>query len=311
MEELRKELLKSEDERKFILAQHNEEKNLLLDKISILENENKIMTEQLIQKAKTLSNENETQISPSVSKSALLVIRSGVNIGNTETQMNKNFKSGSNSIVGPIGTRVLTKKMLIDIIDEIYSFKYNFDKKCTENKMPRETMEQYMYTYLNQKYGLKNLIIEWATCIINGIRMFSPEDSEVCLFGKILRNEIEEDSRIVIGKLKSTIYELLIYYLKAKNPLKTNSDIKEMANAKMNGFLNDEEWKGIVRYLFENDDSLLIESKINEYIKKKYFHQQNSLDLGNKKLTREEINNLCKVKEDLKILYTDFSKVYN
>jgi len=29
-----------------------------------------------------------------------------------------------------------------------------------------ETMEQFMYTYLNQKYGLKTLIVEWASGII-------------------------------------------------------------------------------------------------------------------------------------------------
>jgi hypothetical protein len=31
----------------------------------------------------------------------------------------------------------------------MYTQKVKFDKKCEENKMPRETMEQYMYTYLN------------------------------------------------------------------------------------------------------------------------------------------------------------------
>ncbi len=29
-----------------------------------------------------------------------------------------------------------------------------------------------MYTYLNQRYGLKNLIIEWAAAIIAGIKNF-------------------------------------------------------------------------------------------------------------------------------------------
>ena len=51
----------------------------------------------------------------------------------------------------------------------MYSQKIKFDKKCEDSKMARETMEQYMYTYLNQKYGLKTLIIEWATALINGI----------------------------------------------------------------------------------------------------------------------------------------------
>lgn len=29
-----------------------------------------------------------------------------------------------------------------------------------------------MYTYLNQKYGLKSLIVEWAASIINGVKCY-------------------------------------------------------------------------------------------------------------------------------------------
>ena len=59
-------------------------------------------------------------------------------------------------------------------------------------------MEQHMYTYLNQKYGLKNLIIEWASSIINAIKLYSSEDSDINLFGKILR---KQRGRIVDTKI--------------------------------------------------------------------------------------------------------------
>lgn len=55
-----------------------------------------------------------------------------------------------------------------------------------ESNLPRETMEQHMYTYLNQKYGLKSLIVEWATAIINGIKKFNKVDNDVRVFGRIL-----------------------------------------------------------------------------------------------------------------------------
>ena len=58
-------------------------------------------------------------------------------------------------------------------------------------------MEQYMYTYLNQRYGLKNLIIEWAAAIINGIKAFIKEDHDIALFGKILKNECDEEFRFI------------------------------------------------------------------------------------------------------------------
>lgn len=54
-----------------------------------------------------------------------------------------------------------------------------------------------MYTFLNQRYGLKNLIIEWATAIINGIRRYSRADHDVALFGKIMRNECDEEFRFI------------------------------------------------------------------------------------------------------------------
>lgn len=54
-----------------------------------------------------------------------------------------------------------------------------------------ETMESHMYTYLNQKYGLKPLAIEWVMSIVNGIKKYGPEDPEIATFGKILRNQVE------------------------------------------------------------------------------------------------------------------------
>jgi len=58
-------------------------------------------------------------------------------------------------------------------------------------------MEQYMYSYLNKKFGLKSLILEHAASLILGIKKFANQDHEVCLFGKVLRNEVDEDFRQV------------------------------------------------------------------------------------------------------------------
>jgi hypothetical protein len=64
-----------------------------------------------------------------------------------------------------------------------------------------------MYTYLNQRYGLKQLIIEWAGAIIGGIKRYSKEkDADVCLFGKVLRNEVDEDFRFVQAALRDTVH---------------------------------------------------------------------------------------------------------
>lgn len=129
------------------------------------------------------------------------------------TNNQKQYRSGpkDNGLTNAIGSagKTLTLKQLKDFIEEIYESKLKFDQKAIENKLSRETMEQHMYTFLNQKYGLKSLIIEWATSIINGIRKFSAEDNDVAVFGKILRNECDEEFRFVQKQVKNTISELL------------------------------------------------------------------------------------------------------
>jgi hypothetical protein len=50
-------------------------------------------------------------------------------------------------------TRQLTLKQLKDLIGDIYLQKKRYDEMSAESKQPWETMEQFMYTYLNQRYG--------------------------------------------------------------------------------------------------------------------------------------------------------------
>jgi len=53
-------------------------------------------------------------------------------------------------------------------------------------------MEQYLYTFLNKKYGLKNLVVNWAASIVQAIQLYSKQDVEVLIFGKILNNTCDE-----------------------------------------------------------------------------------------------------------------------
>jgi hypothetical protein len=51
-----------------------------------------------------------------------------------------------------IGNRKFTLKMLKDMIYNIYDAKELYNNKCIENKSQKETLEQFMYTYFNNKY---------------------------------------------------------------------------------------------------------------------------------------------------------------
>ena len=114
--------------------------------------------------------------------------------------------------------KVLTLRQLKDLINDIYQQKTKFDQKCEDSKLSRETMEQFMYTYLNQRYGLKNLIIDWAAGIINGIKNFQREDHDVALFGKILRSECDEEFRYIQQTVKETVIALLRALYREKYP---------------------------------------------------------------------------------------------
>ena len=85
-----------------------------------------------------------------------------------------------------------------------------------------------MYTYLNQRYGLKTLIIEWAAAIIQGIKTFSKDDHEIALFGKILRNECDEEFRFIQQTVRDTVFALLKAILREKYPNKNDTAINTM-----------------------------------------------------------------------------------
>jgi hypothetical protein len=274
-------------------------------KISNLEAENKIMPEKILSKANTMLNSTITmeqgtildsdKKKPETNISTLSKIRSNNNndIINQINQIGKNrspIKLTETNTLENINTinylnthtngnilitngnlerrQLISLKTLKDLINEIYISKENYDIKCEQYKIPKETLEEHMYTFLNKKYGLKNLIIEWAKNIIAGIKYYSKKDSIVLLFGKIMRNEQEEKARYIIQKLSESIEELLLYYIKRQNPLKLMDDIEKIFLQKKNSELLEEEWKGIIYTIYEKKEAEEIEKKIESFINK-------------------------------------------
>ena len=195
------------------------------------------------------------------------------------------------------GNRVFTLKMMKEVISNIYTSKMAFDKKCLINKQPKQTMEEYMYTYLNQKYGLKNMVIEWATNIINGIRTFSNEDTEISLFGKILQNELEENCRLLIGNLKENINSILLNILKAENPFKNELELNNIKNKYIKNDIPPEKTQQIIETLFDEKGRTILFEKINTHINnKKNIMMKNNSVKG--RLTREEMNKIMFSKQN-------------
>ena len=77
-------------------------------------------------------------------------------------------------------SRNLTVHQMREFMELIYVSKVHYDERCKNNGMARETMEQHMYTFLNQRYGLKTLIVENAAAIFKSVTRFS--DTVLSLF---------------------------------------------------------------------------------------------------------------------------------
>ena len=201
-----------------------------------------------------------------------------------------------------LATRTLSLKQLKDLISEIYESKSKFDEKCVENKMPRETMEQHMYTFLNQKYGLRSLIIEWVAAIVAGIKAYSAEENDVAVFGKILRNECDEEFRFVQNQVKETVNELLKIQIKNKYPLKAANEINKILEDRVNGFILEDEWTEVVKYMYNEADSQSILSNIWNSINSKPTLSARTRNSREDLLKRDPKSSVIAYSEYLKLL---------
>ena len=79
-------------------------------------------------------------------------------------------------------------------------------------------------------------------------------------------------------KLKTTINDLLMHCLKNVFRMKSNNEIKEQYNQRINGYILEEEWKFIIKQIYDEQDNEYLENKLIEIIKKKLTNSKN-LDL--------------------------------
>ena len=304
------------------IKQLEDEKNIINEKYIKLKEENELITKKLINN-KYYKNNNQINIKNNITtkiKSKSInsnnIKENSIDINNINNDLDKKKNNNLNNIkdqnkqshsninnnvsltnLSIAGNRVFTLKMMKEVISNIYSSKTAFDKKCLQNKQPKQTMEEFMYTYLNQKYGLKNMVIEWATNIINGIRTFSHEDTEISLFGKILQNELEENCKLLISNLKENINSILINILRNEYPYKNDIELNTMKKQYIKNEIPPEKTQQIIEALFDDKGKEILFDKITKEINnRKDIIMKNNKTSG--KLTREEYNKIIVDKQN-------------
>ena len=182
-------------------------------------------------------------------------------------------------------SRVLAKNTLIELINDIYKNKIISDKKNMENKIPKFTMEQHLFNYLKSKYGLKKLIVEWSIKILNGIKLYSKENAEICLFGLLLRNELDENYSIqILKKIKETVKKLI------KEIINNIKKYENIING--NNYMDETLWKKIVNILYKDDPKLIEQliQKIEDFIENKIENVEILIQMGKKILFNDFLN---------------------
>lgn len=132
-------------------------------------------------------------------------------------------------------------------------------------------MEQFMYTYLNQKYGLKTLIVDWASAILQAVKLFQNEDHDVTLFQKILSNECDEEFRFIQQHVKDMMLQQLKNLLKEKYPFKSEAEIAKLNDQIINGQISIEEgvWRKILEKMYDANDSEVMLQRLQTIVEQK------------------------------------------
>jgi hypothetical protein len=77
-----------------------------------------------------------------------------------------------------------------------------------------------MYTYLNQRYGLKKLTLAHAQSIVRAVKQYGDNDFDTLLFGKLLKGSIPEGYRGLVGAVRRGIQDAIKATLGATNAAK-------------------------------------------------------------------------------------------
>ena len=291
--------------------------NILNEKIEKIKTENDALTMKLFERSKKFLND-------STFKSGLETLMKNKN-DKDNNYKDKNFNTINSRINLPnmpknsfnkqiiVSKKKLTREQINEIIQNIYKSKISYDQNCIDLNKPLETMEQHMYQYLNNKYGLKNLTIEYASAIISGIKEYSKKDMNIKVFGMLLKNEIEENTLTIVEKIKQVVQETLEYFISQKNPFMIGSDIQKLCERIKKGMVDEEVWNSFIDTLFLNDkeNGKKVKDKIYEFIDR---IMAKSLDkIGNNlkfEMTREEEDFFNEMKNfPKKIRYEDLINI--
>lgn len=224
--------------------------------ISRLKDENERCHTQLIKNAKHDASSLGPALPPALAKPVL-----ADSYFSPENQTVKGLEEKT----GQIRVKNLTLNQLKDTIHEVMTNKLAADKKSDEIGANRETLEQYMYTYLSKKYGLKSLVVEWASSIIESIKNYSNDDGMVKLFAKMLKNECDEEFYWTQNDAKDSIKNLISVMQKNKNNSKNKEEIRKIVDNYVNSTISRGECNDLLKHIYGSCDYEYVKNDLDMF----------------------------------------------
>ena len=128
------------------------------------------------------------------------------NITNNKQKSENDIKSTNTKI----NNDIIPLNDFLLLINDIYKSKEKEEKINSQKNQPQETLEHHIYTFLTRKYGVKHIVIEKAFSIFSSLRKYSNINSDILLFAKIIRNDIDEESRLYALEIKKELENFLV-----------------------------------------------------------------------------------------------------
>lgn len=206
-------------------------------------------------------------------------------------------------------------KQTKDLLVELIQAKRKYDEQCLTNRQPRETLEQFMFTFLNQRYGLKQLIVEWASSIVYAVKIYSPEDAQVHLFGKILKNSVEEDFWQSQETMRLQLASILKVCYKERLQNKLLQEVHKHVEDVISDRFGLDTWvqnRIIERIFAGKEDQNEVTQKLVEKLKQKRNDLGNLLQKENVSATRHNRSaraDFLKSTETVRLAYSEFQLI--
>lgn len=206
-----------------------------------------------------------------------------------------------------INRKVISFSHLKELIGELYEAKKNFDSKCKKNQLPRESMEQFMFSFFKNKFGLNAIVIEWVFGLVEAVRMYHQKDNDIALFALILRNQVDEEFAEIQKQIKLTINDILMNLVETQNPNKGKREVNIIFSTRVKGRIRENMALEIVNTMYTEEHPN--KDEILEKLLDKISHDEQKINQGKLAISKSMANLKHKNKSIRSIQYSALVKI--